>query len=364
MGVFKNDVGRPTNKSIMIRNVLKGIVLIIVAAGLVCGGYYLNDYQKKNDSNNNSNANKTVKKDPYKKYKNVDFIRNTVVDDISIPLSGNRGVNKLEVIGGSIVIYITDDNSGKIIEKVDATGISSKVKYITSFNVYYFDAPIAPVAALTEDNKLYIGNCNKKTGVFNFKLFEKNIIDMVLTSSDSPYEDSLYLLTSDGNLKYVKTDLQTGEHILTKRLYENRYIFVGNYHEGGVSHLMLVSAKDNTVSFNNSVEDDVEKIKFTPIKYNNKNIIVKNVVVSEEGNYSTVYIVTNNDELLTTIKKKSSSSTVENCKDCYKFKKYNNLKVKNISYEYEDKDIKSATIVFDNGSTLKVGSYPHVYEAN
>ena len=50
MGVFKNDVGRPTNKSIMIRNILKVIVLIIVAVGLVCGGYYLNDYQKKADS--------------------------------------------------------------------------------------------------------------------------------------------------------------------------------------------------------------------------------------------------------------------------------------------------------------------------
>ena len=50
MGVFKNDVGRPTNKSIMIRNILKVAVLIIVAVGLVCGGYYLNDYQKKTDS--------------------------------------------------------------------------------------------------------------------------------------------------------------------------------------------------------------------------------------------------------------------------------------------------------------------------
>lgn len=50
MGVFKNDVGRPSNKTITIRNILKGVLLIIIAAAIFAGGYVLNDYQKKEDS--------------------------------------------------------------------------------------------------------------------------------------------------------------------------------------------------------------------------------------------------------------------------------------------------------------------------
>ena len=43
MGVLKNDVGRPSNKTIMIRNILKAILVIIVAGGLFVGGYLLNN---------------------------------------------------------------------------------------------------------------------------------------------------------------------------------------------------------------------------------------------------------------------------------------------------------------------------------
>lgn len=50
MGVFKNDVGRPSNKTITIRNILKGILVIVLAAAIFAGGYALNGYQKKEDS--------------------------------------------------------------------------------------------------------------------------------------------------------------------------------------------------------------------------------------------------------------------------------------------------------------------------
>ena len=58
MSLFKNDVGRPSNKTIIIRNILKGIAVVVVGAGLVAGGYYLNDYQKKD--NDDSKDNKKV----------------------------------------------------------------------------------------------------------------------------------------------------------------------------------------------------------------------------------------------------------------------------------------------------------------
>lgn len=43
MGVLKNEVGRPSNKTITIRRILKAALLIIVAGGLFLGGYLLND---------------------------------------------------------------------------------------------------------------------------------------------------------------------------------------------------------------------------------------------------------------------------------------------------------------------------------
>ena len=43
MGVLKNEVGRPTNKTILVRNILKRILVVIVAAGIFAGGYYYND---------------------------------------------------------------------------------------------------------------------------------------------------------------------------------------------------------------------------------------------------------------------------------------------------------------------------------
>ena len=64
MGVLKNDVGRPSNKTIMIRTILKGVCLIVVLAAAVAGGYYLNDYQRKSDK-------KEVKKVEKEEVKNM-----------------------------------------------------------------------------------------------------------------------------------------------------------------------------------------------------------------------------------------------------------------------------------------------------
>ena len=48
MGVLKNDVGRPSNKTIMIRKILKVTLLIILMVIVFIVGYLLKDYQNKN----------------------------------------------------------------------------------------------------------------------------------------------------------------------------------------------------------------------------------------------------------------------------------------------------------------------------
>lgn len=51
MGVFKNDVGRPTNETIKKRRILKAILALLVAGTLFTGGYYVNEFINKYDAN-------------------------------------------------------------------------------------------------------------------------------------------------------------------------------------------------------------------------------------------------------------------------------------------------------------------------
>ena len=69
MGVLKNDVGRPSNKTIMIRRILKGICLIIIIALAVFVGYYL-----KNTNTNDKNKISVVK-DEKKAKVNIDYAK-------------------------------------------------------------------------------------------------------------------------------------------------------------------------------------------------------------------------------------------------------------------------------------------------
>lgn len=58
MGVFKNDVGRPTNETIKKRRILKALLALLVAGALFTGGYYVNDLIKKQNSNDSKTDNK------------------------------------------------------------------------------------------------------------------------------------------------------------------------------------------------------------------------------------------------------------------------------------------------------------------
>ena len=48
MGVIKNDVGRPSNKTIKIRRILKGIAIVPVVALLFFAYYKVNDKKTTN----------------------------------------------------------------------------------------------------------------------------------------------------------------------------------------------------------------------------------------------------------------------------------------------------------------------------
>ena len=63
MGIFKNDVGRPSNKTIIVRNILKGIAFVVVCIALIAGGYFLNGYQNKTNDNNTIEKEELTKKE-------------------------------------------------------------------------------------------------------------------------------------------------------------------------------------------------------------------------------------------------------------------------------------------------------------
>lgn len=48
MGLLKNEVGRPTNKTIMIRNILKSVLIVVIVGGLLFGGYFVTKYFSQN----------------------------------------------------------------------------------------------------------------------------------------------------------------------------------------------------------------------------------------------------------------------------------------------------------------------------
>ena len=62
MGVFKNDVGRPTNETIKKRRILKAILALLVAGALFTGGYYVNEFINKYDVNKEKENENSVSK--------------------------------------------------------------------------------------------------------------------------------------------------------------------------------------------------------------------------------------------------------------------------------------------------------------
>ena len=87
MGVLKNDVGRPSNKTIAIRRILKGICLIIIIALSVGVGYYLKNAEinKKIDSNDKNTEKKVIEEE--NKTKELDIAK---ADDIMSSIFNNK----------------------------------------------------------------------------------------------------------------------------------------------------------------------------------------------------------------------------------------------------------------------------------
>lgn len=88
MGVFKNDVGRPSNKTIMIRRILILVMVIVIIALAILLGYFINDNRHKETKNVNSSKTtslKTTNPQTTSKVDNLNGIsENTVLELLSL----------------------------------------------------------------------------------------------------------------------------------------------------------------------------------------------------------------------------------------------------------------------------------------
>ena len=85
MGVLKNDVGRPSNKTIMIRRILKVIFLLIILASAVLIGYYAGNKNEENSNkkelNDNLQKEKITTTTKQEKLEYFDKSRITTIED-------------------------------------------------------------------------------------------------------------------------------------------------------------------------------------------------------------------------------------------------------------------------------------------
>ena len=257
MGVLKNDVGRPSNKTIKTRAILKGICLIVVALAFMAGGYYLNDYQKKNDKEEEPKVEMSSElKAAYSKYKadeNIEFIRSTSADSCGIPMNIKNGV-----------VY-----SNKKIEKIK--GFKNNAKYIATYGGQDGGCT-GDVVVITKDNRLF----NLFLGDADYKeiKFAKKIVDIFKSNDDG----WIYALTEDGKAYVVN---QNKEH---QTLYEDRVVCIS----GGLGWNIYLKVVDKTIEY-------INEERYT-LKYLDSDAVVKYVIYVEDY----IYAVNENDDLLIT----------------------------------------------------------------
>ena len=112
MGVFKNEVGRPSNETIKKRNIFKGICVLLIIVVICLIAYILND---KGIFNNEESNNKTTTKRSVETFDKSQIVTKKHDDDNFVDVyvygkklnfEGALGVLRVEVIEDAAVIEI------------------------------------------------------------------------------------------------------------------------------------------------------------------------------------------------------------------------------------------------------------------
>lgn len=328
MGLFKNEVGRPSNETIKKRNIFKVIcfILVLIIFGLVVVLLNEKGIIEIDQKQNNKQESKTEQKE-YKVSDDLEKIEATSINNY----------------------YIKD---GKLVTPNDKS-FGENLKYIGKFgekntydNYKYYN-----MAMLSNKGELYVLEIyeNSDENNFEYKLLnvevDKKIKSIYLLKKDfneisrfACNEDealtSLYALTEDNELLYVKV---RDEKVKLTNKFEDRFVYLIP-HEAGIG--LAISKKDNSVF--KFKQDGTLGYNYM---YNNKVVNAKYVITEymNEDNSSKIYIVNDNDEIL-------SINYINDTKGI--MEKHSDKLVSKV--EFTENDYPFAIIKYKDGTTEKI----------
>ena len=350
MGVLKNDVGRPSNKTIRTRFILKLIGLILVVGLAFFVGYKLSGEKEENKEN-------TKVEEKVSKYDDFDFVKKNY-EEFTVDIKNNISTVEAWVEGNELKFL---EIGGTTLEFKS----NEKFKYITTFN-FDHTSPYSNFAALTYDGDLYV---LENSVLEDYKItlkkvdYDKKIKKLFIV--DEPVDDftskPLYVLNEDDELLKVNVTW-TNEGIMEYKIegkYEDRLIMATGCTNGSCYH-SLISPKDNTIKLEIF---DGTNVTYRDINYNNKKVKIKYLFdlnsTEEYDDLQKLYIVTEDGDLLVT---KSGIHRGAGCTDdgCYEFIKLKKSKVT----KAELVDSYTLKLTYANGDTEEFKTVYETYNIN
>lgn len=273
------------------------LVVAIIIAVLVYNGNIKFNFNNKNN-NNEVNIYQSTNFDPYAKYKDIKWIRDTSTDglnSINTPDKSDEWISEHKNIKawidsqGIVNVENTANNSS-----AKVTNITEKAKYIA----IRFDPQDLygrnVVFILTEDQNLYIVYYTLEYNTNNVKIdqtdvhkiqSDSKILEMTynIDTAPHPWVDNYYCLTEDGQLKLI--NYNTGYNLGITFEDNNQYKEVF----GTIDCLVAIDSSKY-------LKDASDSKNY--IKYNEKTIKVKYLFIPEDVENSPIYCITDDNEFL------------------------------------------------------------------
>ncbi len=168
MGVLKNDVGRPSNKTIMIRRIFKALLVVLLVVGCYFAGYkFGNSFDNKKENKGTTKKEEVVKitddevKDLYNKFNRFD----NALDIINLSQNSNKELEYLYT-------YFYQ-------EKLENKDVADEIKFAIAYNELYAEKVEKLIVGSAEYNnfKLYLDDMNEKSEeLFGTKINVDNIL--------------------------------------------------------------------------------------------------------------------------------------------------------------------------------------------
>jgi len=256
MGVLKNDVGRPSNKTIKMRRILKGLGLLVVVIGII-SIYFVFDNEGKDSSI------KTKKSKVLSKYE----MKGNGLEEFDLTFLNLQNADK-NIVYSPLSIkntlgMLSEGANGDTKEQIDAIiGNYKTKKYVNSENMSFANAMFIKESLKDEIKEDYKTKINKKYNaeliydsfktpdMINNWISNKTfkLIDNIV---DDASQNSFYLVNA------LAIDMNWKNKIQASYNDDNEY-FVTYNHENYWANVPFIEEGYHSLSFNNEEVSSVE----------------------------------------------------------------------------------------------------------